>query len=69
MKPIDTKPILVGGFGKIAYGTQYHMGNRVYHSRAVSMGICASPVGNLGGQTYCYLVIERKRNDKHQSSK
>lgn len=49
MKPIDTKPVLVGGFGKIAYGTQYHMGNRVYHSRAVSMGICASPVGNLGG--------------------
>lgn len=62
MKPIGTRPVLVGGFGKIAYGKQYHMGNRVYHSRAVSMGICASPVGNLGGQTYCYLVIEKVCN-------
>ena len=62
MKPIDNKPILVGGFGEKVYGSQYRMGNRVYNSRAVAMGVLAASVGNTGGQTYCYLVIEKVCN-------
>ena len=50
---------LLTGFGKIAYGKQYSMGNRVYDSNAVSMAVCANPVGNLGGQTYLYLVVKK----------
>lgn len=45
----DHSPRLLTGFGKIAYGKQYSMGNRVYDSKAISMAVCASPVGNLGG--------------------
>ena len=52
-------PRLLTGFGEIAYGKQYSMGNRVYDSNAVSMAVCANPVGNLGGQTYLYLVVKK----------
>lgn len=50
---------LLTGLGEIAYGKQYSMGNRVYDSNAVSMAVCANPVGNLGGQTYLYLVVRQ----------
>lgn len=50
---------LLTGFGEIVYGRQYSMGNRVYDSNAVSMAVCANPVGNLGGQTYLYLVVKK----------
>ena len=52
---------LLTGFGEIAYGNQYSMGNRVYDSNAVAMAVCASPVGNLGGQTYLYLVVKIRK--------
>lgn len=51
-------PILVGGFGEINFGKQYRQGNRVYDSRAVAMALNASPVGNMGGDSYLYLVYE-----------
>ena len=53
------KPVLVGGFGEINYGKQYRLGNRVYDSRAISMCVCANPVGNLGGFSYLYLVVNK----------
>lgn len=51
-------PICLGGIGEINYGKQYRLGNRVYDSRSVAMAHCANPVGNLGGYTYLYLVVE-----------
>ena len=50
------EPILVGGFGEINFGKQYRQGNRVYDSRAIAMALNAQPVGNMGGQSYLYLV-------------
>ena len=55
---------LLTGFGEIAYGKQYPMGNRVYDSNAVAMAVCASPVGNLGGQTYLYLVVKKVKYEQ-----
>ena len=52
------KPILVGGLGPIRYGKQYSLGDRVYDSRAIAMGLCSSPVGDAGGQSYLYLIKE-----------
>lgn len=52
------KPILLTGLGELAYGKQYSMGNRVYDSRAIAMAVCSNPVGNLGGYSYLYLVID-----------
>ena len=49
----------MGGLGDIKYGKQYSLGNRVYDSRSIAMGHCANPVGNAGGQTYCYCVREK----------
>ena len=58
----DKKPKLIGGFGDANYGKQYRLGNRVYDSREIAMCICANPVGNLGGYSYLYLVVENKKN-------
>lgn len=54
----EIKPVLVGGFGEINFGKQYRQGNRVYDSRSIAMALNAQPVGNLGGFSYLYLVIE-----------
>lgn len=54
----EINPVLVGGFGEINFGKQYRQGNRVYDSRAVAMALNAQPVGNLGGFSYLYLVVE-----------
>ncbi len=54
----EINPVLVGGFGEINFGKQYRQGNRVYDSRAVAMALNAQPVGNLGGYSYLYLVVE-----------
>ena len=63
------KPILVGGIGKINFGTQYRQGNRVYDSRAIAMAITANPVGNAGGYTYLYLVEIKPHEQLHNRSK
>lgn len=55
---IDHKPILLGGLGKINFGKQYRQGNRVYSSEHIAMAVLAEPVGNTGGYSYLYLVIE-----------
>ena len=52
-------PILVGGFGDINFGKQYRQGNRVYDSRYIAMACLAQPVGNLGGFSYLYLVVNK----------
>ena len=57
-------PILVGGFGEINFGKQYRQGNRVYDSRAVAMALNASPVGNMGGESYLYLVVEKDEENE-----
>ena len=62
MKDNNSIPVLVGGFGEINFGKQYRQGNRVYDSRAVAMALNASPVGNVGGYSYLYLVVEDERN-------
>jgi len=55
--------MLVGGFGKINFGKQFRQGNRVYSSESIAMALNAQPVGNMGGYTYLYLVIENERQD------
>ena len=57
MKNVDVKPVLVGGFGEINFGKQYRQGNRVYSSEAIAMALNAQPVGNMGGFSYLYLVV------------
>lgn len=56
---IEHKPICIGGFGEINFGKQYREGNRVYDSRVIATAIKASPVGNLGGNSNLYLVVEK----------
>ena len=58
----ESKPKLVGGFGKINFGKQYRQGNRVYDSNEIAMCLNAAPVGNIGGHSYLYLIY--KKGDK-----
>ena len=53
-------PVLLCGFGEINFGKQYRQGNRVYDSRAIAMALNAEPVGNTGGYSYLYLVIQNE---------
>ena len=53
---IVNSPVCLGGFGKINFGKQYRQGNRVYSSDSLAMALNASPVGNMGGYSYLYLV-------------
>lgn len=55
--------MLIGGFGKINFGKQFRQGNRVYSSESIAMALNAQPVGNMGGYTYLYLVIENERQN------
>ncbi len=55
----ENMPVLIGGFGEINFGKQYRQGNRVYDSRCVAMALNAQPVGNMGGYSYLYLVVEQ----------
>ena len=50
------KKQIVGG--EINFGKQYRQGNRVYSSDHVAMALNASPVGNMGGYSYLYVVME-----------
>lgn len=59
----EIKPMLIGGFGKINFGKQFRQGNRVYSSESIAMALNAQPVGNMGGYTYLYLVIENERQN------
>ena len=55
----NTKPVLVGGLGKINFGKQYRQGNRVYDSREIAMCLTAQPLGNASGYSYLYVVKAR----------
>ena len=57
---VTSKPIFLCGFGKIKYGKQYSLGNRVYDSRGIAMAHCSNSVGNVGGYTYLYLVYNKE---------
>lgn len=50
------RPLQLGGFGTRNFGKQYRQGNRVYNSCNIAMCLGASPVGNMGGYSYLYLV-------------
>ena len=64
--------MLVGGFGKKCFGSQYRQGNRVYDSNAVAMAVLAGSVGGAGGQSYLYLVNVKETgnetNRKHRNT-
>lgn len=51
-------PKLVGGIGKINFGSQFRQGNRVCDSEGIAMCCCANSIGNAGGHSYLYLVEE-----------
>lgn len=55
------KPMCLGGFGEKNFGKQYREGNRVYDSRGVATALKASSVGNMGGSTNLYLVLEKSQ--------
>lgn len=51
-------PEVLGGIGEKNFGKQYRQGNRVYSSDGVAMCLLAQPVGNAGGYSYLYLMVE-----------
>ena len=51
-----SKSKMLFGIGEINFGKQYRQGNRVYSSNTVSMCLVSQPLGNLGGNSYLYLV-------------
>lgn len=57
------EPRLLGGIGEINYGRQYRQGNRVYDSSSCAMALVSSPLGNLGGYSYLYLVKAKNGKD------
>lgn len=58
-------PICVGGFGDIDFGKQYRQGNRVYDANSIAMCITSQPLGNMGGYSYLYIVLERKNENEN----
>ena len=54
-------PQLLGGLGYKNFGKQYRQGNRVYDSNAIAMCVVSSPVGNVGGNSYLYIVRENEK--------
>ena len=59
-----SKPKLLTGFGEINFGKQYRQGNRIYDSKEIAMCLNASPVGNMGGYSYLYVVQSNNKNRK-----
>lgn len=51
-----SKSKMLFGIGEINFGKQYRQGNRVYSPNTVSMCLVSQPLGNLGGNSYLYLV-------------
>lgn len=51
-------PKLIGGFGDQNFGKQFRQGNRVYDSNCIAMCLMSQSIGNLGGNSYLYLVEE-----------
>jgi len=55
------KPQLLTGFGEINFGKQFRQGNRVYSSDHIAMALNAQPVGNMGGNSYLYVVKDEDK--------
>ena len=53
------EPVCLGGIGNKWGDKQYRQGNRVYSSNTVAMCLTSQPIGNLGGNSYLYLIAER----------
>lgn len=51
-----SKSKMLFGIGEINFGKQYRQGNRVYSPNTVSMCLVSQPLGNIGGNSYLYLV-------------
>lgn len=51
-------PVLVGGVGEINFGKQFRQGNRVYDANSIAMALLSQPVGNAGGNSYLYMIID-----------
>ena len=54
----DIVPVLVGGVGEINFGKQYRQGNRIYDANSIAMALLSSPVGNAGGFSYLYMIVD-----------
>lgn len=54
-----SSPKQLCGFGEINFGKQHRQGNRVYDSEEVAMALNSQPVGNIGGNSYLYLVVQK----------
>lgn len=54
----DIAPVLVGGVGEINFGKQFRQGNRVYDANSIAMALLSQPVGNAGGNSYLYMIID-----------
>lgn len=64
---VINEPRILGGIGKMNYGKQYRQGNKIYDSDACAMALNASPLGNLGGYTYLYLIrIKHGKDSMHR---
>lgn len=59
---LEPEPRLVGGIGEKNFGKQYRQGNRVYDSDSVAMALNAQPVGNAGGYSYLYAVVDEPKD-------
>ena len=51
-------PYRIAAFGERNFGTQYRQGNRVYSSDYIACTLMAQPIGNVGGFSNLYLVID-----------
>ena len=51
-------PVLVGGVGEINFGKQFRQGNRIYDANSIAMALLSQPVGNAGGNSYLYMIID-----------
>lgn len=58
----DKVPVCLGGVGA-KWGRVYRQGNRVYDSNSIAMALLSDNVGNLGGNSYLYLVRRKKNAD------
>lgn len=58
LKSDTFQPKVICGFGDINFGKQYRQGNRVYSSEYIATALMAEPLGNLGGYSNLYLVVD-----------
>ncbi len=55
---MNNNPIFLTGFGEKKFGDQYRQGDRVYDSNGIAVCLSAQPLGNTGGYSSLYVIIE-----------